>query len=442
MTQTSEHSSSGSVDRVNQPIGWTELGVSGFKSFAEETRIQIGALTILAGTNSSGKSSIMQPFLLMKQTLEAAYDPGVLLLDGPNVSFTSSEQFITKIKKSGPGSNQVKISIDLGAMSLESVFQWSPQTGMSIDSQRYKEEELDIQINLQPDMTPTEILQACIRFRRDAFPDQLKVVRERCFMKVKSIGTSYEFGYGLFIGNLRSIIHVQGIRGNPERVYKTAAVQGSVFSGQFENYVASVIDRFQKENPKQLLKLQEILQKLGLTDTVQSQRLNDTQIELRVGRVLGESNAEDTVNIADVGFGVSQVLPVAVALLVAQPGQLVYIEQPEIHLHPRAQIALAEVFAEAANRGVRIVVETHSELFLLGIQTLVAEDKLKPESVKLHWFTRNSDGSSKVTTAELDEVGAFGDWPEDFGSTALGLENRYLSATETKLWHSATDSHV
>jgi predicted ATPase len=207
--------------------------------------------------------------------------------------------------------------------------------------------------------------------------------------------------------------------------------------------VANIIDRFQKENPEQLIKIQEALQKLGLTDIVQTQRLNDTQIELRVGRVFGQADPTDTVNIADVGFGVSQVLPVIVALLVAQPGQLVYIEQPEIHLHPRAQIALSEIFADAANRGVRVVVETHSELFLMGVQALVAEDKLDPDAVKLHWFSRQSDGSSKVTCADLDETGAFGDWPEDFGSIALDMANRYLSAAEAKLWnrHNGNSSH-
>ena len=120
MTEISEHSPSSSTDRTNQPIEWTEIGVSGFKSFAEDTKIKLGALTILAGTNSSGKSSIMQPFLLMKQTLEAAYDPGALLLDGPNISFTSSEQFITKIGMPyADSNNQVKIFIDLGGMSLK-----------------------------------------------------------------------------------------------------------------------------------------------------------------------------------------------------------------------------------------------------------------------------------------------------------------------------------
>jgi predicted ATPase len=143
------------------------------------------------------------------------------------------------------------------------------------------------------------------------------------------------------------------------------------------------------------------------------------------------------VSIADVGFGVSQTLPVIVALLTARPGQLVYIEQPEIHLHPRAQVAIAEIFADAANRGVRVVVETHSELFLMGVQSLVAEGKLAPDKVKLHWFTRQENGNTKITSADLDESGSFGeDWPEDFAEVSLSIQNRYLSAAEAKLWRS------
>ena len=87
------------------------------------------------------------------------------------------------------------------------------------------------------------------------------------------------------------------------------------------------------------------------------------------------------VSIADVGFGVSQVLPVLVALIVAQPGQLVYLDEPELHLHPRAQVALAQVLVDAAKRGVRVVAETHSSLLLLAVQTLVAEGSLPSELV-------------------------------------------------------------
>lgn len=138
------------------------------------------------------------------------------------------------------------------------------------------------------------------------------------------------------------------------------------------------------------------------------------------------------VSIADVGFGVSQVLPVLVSLIVARPGQLVYIEQPELHLRPRAQVALAQILADAAKRGVRVVAETHSDHLLLGIQSLVAEGELSPDLVKLHWFGRGPDGATKVTSADLDERGAYGEWPEDFGTTALAEQSRYLDAVQPK----------
>ena len=138
------------------------------------------------------------------------------------------------------------------------------------------------------------------------------------------------------------------------------------------------------------------------------------------------------VSIADVGFGLSQTLPVLVALLTAEPGQLVYIEQPEMHLHPRAQTALAQILAQAVKRGVRVIVETHSALLLLAVQTLVAEAQLASDKVKLHWFKRRENGVTEVTSADLDGAGAFGDWPEDVAEVALTTESRYLDAEELR----------
>ncbi len=428
---------------AHSTLGFTEIGVCGFKSFPQETRIQLGSLTILAGVNSSGKSSIMQPLLMMKQTLEAPYDPGALLPDGPNVHFTSGEQMLSIDHMPPLDLRQFMVFMDTSSMSLQTTFHWNSHTGLALNLQKFiYKSPLEI-IELRADMSPDEIVASDPSlFNLEPTPQKLQVMRDRCFLKVK--GTiSYNLGNPHFAEALQGIIHLPGLRGTPERLYKTANVTGSTFLGQFDNYVASIINRFQKDEPSQLIKVQEALKKLGLTDIIQAQRLNDAQIELRVSRVIGRADETDTVNIADVGLGVSQILPVIVALLVAQPGQLVYIEQPELHLHPRAQVALAEIFAEAATRGVRVVVETHSELFLMGIQALVAEDKLDPNAVKLHWFTRQADGSSKVTSADLDEMGAFGDWPEDFGSTSLGMTNRYLSAAEAKLWsgHNGNASH-
>ena len=168
-----------------------------------------------------------------------------------------------------------------------------------------------------------------------------------------------------------------------------------------------------------------------MTGHVGTKKIGDVGIELQVGRLLDDkTDNTEMVNIADVGFGVSQVLPVLVALIAADPRRLVYLEQPELHLHPRAQVALAQVLADAAKRGVHVVAETHSSLLLLGIQTLVAEGDLSPELVKLHWFTRREDGVTEVDSVDLDEAGTYGEWPIDFDDVSLNVQSRFLDAVD------------
>jgi predicted ATPase len=234
--------------------------------------------------------------------------------------------------------------------------------------------------------------------------------------------------------NIRSVIHVPGLRGNPARTYKTTAV-GPSFPGTFENYVASVIHHWQATQSMKLKSLGQALEDLGLTWKVEAKQVDDTQVEIRVGRLSHsrKGGAHDLVSIADVGFGVSQTLPVVVALLTAGPGQMVYIEQPEIHLHPRAQIAMAKLMCNAATAGGKVLIETHSASLLLAVQTLVAEGYISPDLVKLHWFKRAANGSTEVVSRDLDQSGAYGDWPEDFGEVSLKAESRYLDAAEARL---------
>jgi len=209
-----------------------------------------------------------------------------------------------------------------------------------------------------------------------------------------------------------------------------------MFPGTFEIYAASLISHWQATEDTRLNDLGTALERLGLTWKVSSKQVDDVSVEVMVGRFIHGTNGNSKylVSIADVGFGISQILPVIVALLTAEPGQLVYIEQPEIHLHPLAQTAMAQILADAANRGVKVVAETHSSLLLLGIQSLVAEGKLSHDKVKLHWFKRRpEDGITEVISADLDEAGAFGDWPEDFADVELKEQSRYMDAAEQRL---------
>lgn len=426
--------------RREEPFGITSIAISGYKSLGEEYALEIRPLTLLAGANSSGKSSVMQPLLLLKQTLEVVYDPGPLLLDGPNVRFTSTEQMLSKIPGKRPSKYFViKLCIHEDRF-LELYFQ--KQNGGGIKIVKISHSLQEEKITLYPEMSHEEILETLPHFFSKPQDRRWKIDRIRCFLGVSG-QTIRENGAGSITEtmrfseecelHLRGLIHVPGLRGNPERTYKTTAV-GRTFPGTFENYVASIISHWQRARDPRLKELGKSLELLGLTWKVEARHIDDVHVELQVGRFphRARGKTKDTVSIADVGFGVSQTLPVLVALLTAEPGQLVYLEQPEIHLHPRAQIALARVLANAAERGVRVVAETHSALLLLAVQTLVAEGHFDPQKVKLHWFARGDDGLTKITSADLDDMGAFGDWPEDFADVALGVESRYLDAVEQR----------
>lgn len=424
-----------------RPTALAKVFVAGYKSFAGAAELEIKPLTLLAGANSSGKSSIMQPLLLMKQTLEAPYDPGGLKLDGPHVKLTDAEQMFSRT-----GATKSADSMTFGfelddGLRVEQVFGRAESGALDV---------LPLSLTARPSagrpftlraaMRPKEI-GAAIGHKLDE-PLRWDVARSRGFLTVTDNGmVIFESPLWMIPGGddlltaIRSVIHLPGLRGNPERSYPVTAI-GPAFPGPFEAYTASVLLHWQrqKEHDK-LAALIEHAARLGLATKIEPRQLQTSSVEVLVSRVArpAPGASADLVNIADVGFGVSQTLPVLVALQAALPGQLVYIEQPEIHLHPRAQVAMAGVLAEAAMRGVRVVVETHSDRLLLGVQTLVAEGKVPPELVKLHWFIQqSSNGATEIRSGDLDPAGAFGDWPEDFADVELEAESRYLDASEAR----------
>jgi hypothetical protein len=428
---------------AGQPDTISKIAVRGFKSISDEQEIELRPLTLLAGANSSGKSSIMQPILLLKQTLEAPSDPGPLLLDGPNVRFTSAEQLLSRI----PGRDRafefgvkIRLSSDHG---LEVIFRRAEGVGFELvaTNSSYGAESLRIAPKMSYDEILKVVAESVKRFATDSVMKgrRWSVYRERCFFSLRLSGEESRFlstpAISLadrHIPRLQALIHLPGLRGNPQRTYPRRAV-GPLFPGTFEDYVASIIMQWQFKSDARLSQLGAALEDMGLTWKVEAKPVDDTQVELRVGRLTHRRPGDkDLVSIADVGFGVSQSLPVLVALIAAEPGQVVYLEQPEMHLHPRAQRRLAHVLADAANRGVIVVTETHSALLLREVQTLVATGKLSADKVKLHWFQRQEDGRTVVTPADLDENGAYGDWPEDFDEVELNAEKAYLDAVESK----------
>ncbi len=133
---------------------------------------------------------------------------------------------------------------------------------------------------------------------------------------------------------------------------------------------------------------------------------------------------ENMLNIPEVGFGVSQILPILIQCHSAEADSLTMIEQPEIHLHPKMQAELANLFAElVSNKNKKLIIESHSEYMLRRLRRLMAEKKqLTPEEVAIYYFERKDYNQRKdyisVRRLEINETGAF-DWPGDFYKTEM-----------------------
>lgn len=424
--------------------GIEAIEIVGFKSISKKINVSIRPLTIIAGANSSGKSSAMQILLMLKQTLESSYDPGAIQISGNNIQFTSLKQIFNSQILRDMGID-VKILFD-GGRFIKVKYAVNPRNReITIDSFSYGRSSRDITIlrdgGVESDSREFKQFNDLIKTMKSKGENtKIEYVRDRCFLNPYVFFEKTE-GRNKTVTRMNlpaqpisrardlitSTLHLPGLRGNPERIYPLT-VSDERFPGRFENYVAGLIWKWQQKNSKEFKELKEQLKYIGLTGGLKVKRVSDAGIEIYVGKNTDGSGG--LVSIADVGLGVSQILPILVALIQAKRGQTVFVEQPEIHLHPRAQSKLPAIFAAAMKRGVKIVVETHSSNLLLSVQTAVAQGEIAHPDVALHWFVKDSQGATCVNTAHLEGDGSFGDWPADFDDTLLSQQDAYLDAVE------------
>lgn len=438
--------------KKNSPKRISAISVEGYKSLGKEAKINLAPLTVLCGVNSSGKSSFFQPFLLLKQTQEAAFNPQGVLLNGPNIQFHEAKEILAELKK-GQRAKKLKVG-----------FYFSDGTSIKNLYGKTKESSFDL---LQTDTVVngertviglTSSKETLNNFFKKSLEDRdlarfLKtnnlephIEKKRGFFDIihiislKKRGGKTKGGIAVGLGEYSEAVHlarrfidflhVPGIRGNPERNYRFTATKGR-YVGRFEDYTASIVFQWKHSSDStdknKLKELKRLLKKLELTTSINAQRISDVYVALEVGVLPVAKNSKlSPINIADVGFGVSQVLPILVALIEAKKEQVVYIEQPELHLHPRAQSVLAEILVEFAQKGRVVVIETHSSIMLRKMQSLIAQKKLSKDDVSFNWFNMGEDGISQVQAADLDNKGRYGDWPQDFDDVYLDVESEFI----------------
>jgi hypothetical protein len=186
-----------------------------------------------------------------------------------------------------------------------------------------------------------------------------------------------------------------------------------------------------KSHPFQAL-IARWLEQMGLLDSFEVKPIAAHRKEYEV--LVRTRSAKTAVTLPDVGFGVSQVLPVIVQCFYAQPHTTVLLEQPEIHLHPSVQMTLADLFIEAIQsreggqaRGIQLIVESHSEHFLRRLQRRVAEQVIEADQVALYFCERGKDGAL-LEPLKVNLLGDIENWPDDFFGDEMGEVSARMEA--------------
>jgi predicted ATPase len=375
--------------------------LTNFRRFADTGAIRLAPVTLVLGKNSSGKTSLLRSLLLVKQLMSAPTFEDVPLA-GPYVDFGSYRELVFDGELSRDVSIELTIRPDrnqlhfptslineeveelLAGLRLHLDLHWNkrqgkPQfTNIKIESLRS-----DYALNFTRRGPESFIFESPGSRHTVPFPLTFTNLRRLPLdagftgaAKKSSRGDRRD--YTLFVlmdaisDSLGSVRHVGPLRDMPDRAYRIDQLSP-------DSPTASVVNLLERQKQAQAT-MSEALRELGMARDVSLSALAPGY----VGIVLTDPRTGRVDNLTDVGFGVSQVLPVIAALATAGKSATVLVEQPELHLHPDAQGRLADVLVRLRSaRGVSAVVETHSEHILLRVLRRVAEGTVAPEDVSV-----------------------------------------------------------
>ncbi len=462
----------------------TELHLENFKAWRELT-IKFGRITALFGENSSGKTSVLQFLLLLKQTKDAT-DRG-LVLDfggGPNerVDLGNFRAAVHRGAETEDGPPDMEWSLSWQPYGTEAMrlltlgflqrmelgsdrevrstsrvgFLTDPDRRLVVKRLAYEYWDVEFELKLKengerfelacsdetflPDArsseSATQELLATLRggsaspsaevpdpepghekglpgpVKTHLFPAETRQRSRAFFDVVGGLEASYE-------GLMDRIFYLGPLRDRRRRNYTWSGARPKGVGDSGEYAIEAILAASAREQDDCFQgRIARNLKALGLIEAFSLREFGEGRgfYEAVVQRHEGGPEA----TLADVGIGVSQVLPVLVLLHYVPGGSIVLLEQPELHLHPSVQSRLADVMLDVAReRDLQIVVESHSEHLLRRFQRRVAEEKAAPSELELY-FVRSGKEEAGLDPLRLNEWGGIENWPEHFFGDEFG----------------------
>lgn len=427
----------------------THLRVKNFKAWGEqlwEPGVRLAPVTLFLGPNSAGKTSLLHAPLLLKQTFESP-DRTLELNTGGQASDLVDVGTAESLLFDGATDDTLGLGFGVApaldqpldqALGYEATFS---RTGGALGVARLALRRGDRVFAATRQSKGGYLLEAPgyaagrVGGRRDAKrtyqPERAIAFSAEAVAALGAAGTEVQDLSLRLRQAITEIAYLGPLRGFPERTYlwNGAEPRGLGKNGEKAAHalLASANARTKPRDGEEggrdwlVQQVSRWLGALGVADELKLERQGSSRhYEIQVRR--GDRRS----NLMDVGFGISQVLPMVVLAHFVPRGATIVAEQPEIHLHPRAQTGLAELMANVAkSRGVQFIVETHSEHLFRRLQYLLAAGELSPDDCALYYVERD-EPSAKLTTLATNEYGQIANWPAQFFGDAMGETERQV----------------
>ena len=463
-----------------------QLRIRNFKGWADTGKIRMAPITLFFGANSSGKSSIGQFLMMLKQTAETSDRKAVLYPGGRTTSVQLGSYTEIVLHRDPKNDVSFRYAWDLGnplkfkdplsdetysgaAMSFEAEIglQDEKQHSPVLNHLKYKiksPEGQDVTISMQRrEGTKSEYRVEAegynlVRqkgrawspkapYRFYGFPDEVVAYHQNAdFVQLINLEHENLFTSMSYLGPLRT---------KTERLYSWTGIEPESVGYAGENTVAAILAARNRKislgYKRRAKPFEEIialeLKEMGLIEEFKVNPISEQRQEYEVK--VCTKGSKDFVDLPDVGFGVSQVLPVLVQCFYAQPRSIILMEQPEIHLHPSAQSALADVMIDVinsrengANRSIQLIIETHSEHFLRRLQRRIAEDTVSQKKVSAY-FANITKTPAVLEPLQIDMFGNIQNWPENFfGDEMQDITEQAKAAMKKRMSQITSGSEV